>query len=194
MSFINYNDKEINFKIVYCGPPLSGKTSSLKHLYQKGDGKDFKKISIETGNERTLFFDFVPLFLSSVQGYKTRFHLYTVPGQTLYDDARKLILKGVDGVIFVADSRLEQMQANLKSLENLKRNLKEEGLEFDQTPVVFQYNKRDLPQVMNLQAMREMLNPGHAPDFESVALEGRGVFEAFKEIAKLVIQNHQRKA
>src|SRR3990167_5478555 len=123
MSFINYTDKEINFKLVYYGSALSGKTTSLKYIYQRAEGKDVSKITINTGNERTLFFDFVPLFLSKVNDYTTRFHLYTVPGQVLYDDSRRLILKGVDGILFVVDSLIEKMDANLKSLENLKANL-----------------------------------------------------------------------
>ena len=189
MSFINYSDKEINFKIVYYGAALSGKTTCLEFLHERSDGKASQKLSIDTGNERTLFFDFVPLFLSEVNGYKTRFHLYTVPGQVLYDDSRRLILKGVDGIVFVVDSLVEKMDANLKSLENLRTNLAEEGISFDKIPIVFQYNKRDLSQVANLEALQALINPQKAPNFESVATKGDGVFEAFKELAKLVIKN-----
>jgi signal recognition particle receptor subunit beta len=134
MSFINYSDKEINFKIVYYGAALSGKTTSLEFIHKRSEGKDPKKLTIDTGNERTLFFDFVPLFLSNVNGFKTRFHLYTVPGQVLYDDSRRLILKGVDGILFVVDSLIEKMDANLKSLENLKANLTEEGIASIRSP------------------------------------------------------------
>lgn len=193
MSFINYGTKEINFKLAYYGTALSGKTTSLKQIYKKAEGKDLSKITINTGNERTLFFDFVPLFLSKVNGYTTRFHLYTVPGQVLYDDSRRLILKGVDGILFVVDSLVEKMADNLKSLENLKNNLAEEQLSIEKIPIVFQYNKRDLKNVANLKALRELINPWKFPDIESVATKGEGVFEAFKELAKLVIK-HQEKS
>jgi small GTP-binding protein len=189
MSFINYNNKEINFKIVYYGPALSGKTTSLEFIHQRSEGKDPNKLRIDTGNERTLFFDFVPLFLSEVDGYTTRFHLYTVPGQVLYDDSRRLILKGVDGILFVVDSLIDRMDANLKSLENLKNNLTEEGISIEKIPVVFQYNKRDLPDVANLDALRKLVNPWGFPDVESVATKGEGVFEAFKALAKLVVRD-----
>ncbi|MFO1518816.1 MAG: GTPase domain-containing protein [bacterium] len=189
MSFINYSDKEINFKIVYYGAALSGKTTSLEYIHQRSEGKSTSKLTIDTGNERTLFFDFVPLFLSNVNGYKTRFHLYTVPGQVLYDDSRRLILKGVDGIIFVVDSLVEKMDANLKSLENLKTNLNDEGLAIDRLPIVFQYNKRDMPNTANLEALKKLMNPWEFPSFESVATKGEGVFDAFKEIAKQVVKN-----
>jgi len=193
MSFLNSSQKEINFKIVYYGSALSGKTTCLKFMHERSDGKDISKITIDTGNDRTLFFDFVPLFLSKINGYKTRFHLYTVPGQPLYDDSRKMILKGVDGIIFVVDSLLDKTEFNLKALENLKANLAEEGLSFDQVPIVFQYNKRDLPNTANLDALRKLMNPQKAPDIESIATSGEGVFQAFKEIAKLVIQDQAKK-
>ncbi len=193
MSFINYHDKEINFKIVYYGSALSGKTTSLEFIHERAEGKDISKLTIDTGNERTLFFDFVPLFLSEVNGYKTRFHLYTVPGQVLYDDSRRLILKGVDGIIFVVDSRIEKMDSNLKSLENLKANLIEEKVSIEKIPLVFQYNKRDLPNVAQLPALRKLINPWGLPDFESVATKGHGVFESFKELAKLVIRDQSEK-
>jgi mutual gliding-motility protein MglA len=189
MSFINYSEKEINFKVVYYGAALSGKTTSLEYIHKRSEGKDPRKLTIDTGNERTLFFDFVPLFLSDVNGYKTRFHLYTVPGQVLYDDSRRLILKGIDGILFVVDSLIEKMDSNLKSLENLKANLAEEGISIENLPLVFQYNKRDLPYVANLEALRKLINPWGFPDFESVATKGEGVFEAFKELAKLVVRD-----
>ncbi len=193
MSFINYRDKEINFKIVYYGSALSGKTSSLKFIHKRSEGKDVSKLTIDTGNERTLFFDFVPLYLSSTNGYKTRFHLYTVPGQVLYDDSRRLILKGVDGIVFVVDSLIDKMDSNLKSLENLKANLADEGIAFDKIPIVFQYNKRDMPQVANLEALEKLINPLNAPGFETVATKGEGVFESFKELAKLVVRDQAPK-
>ncbi len=194
MSFTNYNDKEINFKLIYYGAALSGKTTSLQLIHKRADGKDVRKLSIDTGNERTLFFDFVPLFLSEVNGFKTRFHLYTVPGQVLYDDSRKLIIKGVDGIVFVVDSLIEKMDANLKSLENLKINLIEEGIALEKLPIVFQYNKRDMPNAANLDALRKLMNPWGFPDFESIATTGEGVFEVFKELAKKVVKDQLKKA
>ena len=148
MAFINYSAREINCKLVYYGPGLCGKTTNLKYIYEKtaADAKG-KMISLATETERTLFFDFLPLALGEIRGFKTRFHLYTVPGQVFYDASRKLILKGVDGVVFVADSQEERFEANVESLENLKANLREQGYDLDKIPIVIQYNKRDLPNV-----------------------------------------------
>ncbi len=146
MSFINYSSREINCKIVYYGPGLCGKTTNLQFIYQKVDPKTKGKlISLATETERTLFFDFLPLSLGEIRGFKTRFHLYTVPGQVFYDASRKLILKGVDGVVFVADSQVERMEANMESFENLRVNLAEQGYDLNKIPNVVQYNKRDLP-------------------------------------------------
>src|SRR5262249_13710406 len=150
--FINYQHKEINFKIVYYGPAQSGKTTCLEYLFEKTKGKSKSEMIRQESNERTLFFDFMPLFLSEVDGYKTRFHLYTVPGQVLYEDSRKLILKGVDGVVFVADSSVDQMEANLRSMESLQTNLTEQGISLDKIPFLVQYNKRDLSKTANLEA------------------------------------------
>ena len=160
MAFINYSAREINCKLVYYGPGLCGKTTNLKYIYEKtaADAKG-KMISLATETERTLFFDFLPLSLGEIRGFKTRFHLYTVPGQVFYDASRKLILKGVDGVVFVADSQEERFEANVESLENLKANLREQGYDFDKIPVVLQYNKRDLPNAVALEELREALNP-----------------------------------
>jgi mutual gliding-motility protein MglA len=190
MSFINYQNKEINFKIVYYGPAQSGKTTSLEYLYEKTKGKSKAELVKQESNERTLFFDFLPLFLSEVNGFKTRFHLYTVPGQVLYEDSRRLILKGVDGVVFVADSAVDQMEANLVSLESLRANLTDQSVSLDKVPMVVQYNKRDLKDAANLDAMRKMVNPHKAPDFETVATKGEGVFEAFRQVAKDVIRDY----
>jgi len=190
MSFINYQNKEINFKIVYYGPAQSGKTTSLEYLYEKTKGKSKAELVKQESNERTLFFDFLPLFLSEVNGFKTRFHLYTVPGQVLYEDSRRLILKGVDGVVFVADSAVDQMEANLVSLESLRANLTDQSVNLDKVPLVVQYNKRDLKDAANLDAMRKMVNPHKAPDFETVATKGEGVFEAFRQVAKDVIRDY----
>jgi len=146
-------------------------------------------ISLATETERTLFFDFLPLALGEIRGFKTRFHLYTVPGQVFYDASRKLILKGVDGVVFVADSQEERFEANVESLENLKANLREQGYDYDKIPIVIQYNKRDLPNAVAVESLREALNPtGKLPDFEAAAQGGKGVFETLKALARLVLQ------
>jgi signal recognition particle receptor subunit beta len=193
MSFINYSSREINCKIVYYGPGLCGKTTNLQHIYQKTnpDVKG-KMISLATETERTLFFDFLPLALGSIRGFKTRFHLYTVPGQVFYDASRKLILKGVDGVVFVADSQIERMEANLESLDNLKVNLKEQGYELDKVPYVVQYNKRDLPNAAELSELQRLCNPLGVPEFEAKATTGEGVFETLKAVAKLVLADLKR--
>jgi len=189
MSFINYSSREINCKIVYYGPGLCGKTTNLQYIYAKTnpDAKG-KMISLATETERTLFFDFLPLSLGEIRGFKTRFHLYTVPGQVFYDASRKLILKGVDGVVFVADSQIERMEANLESLENLQVNLQEHGYDLDKIPFVVQYNKRDLPNAAEPDELRRLLNPMGVPDFEGVAPTGVGVFDTLKGVAKLVLQ------
>lgn len=188
MSFINYASREINCKIVYYGPGLCGKTTNLQYVYQKtaADAKG-KMISLATETERTLFFDFLPLALGEIRGFKTRFHLYTVPGQVFYDASRKLILKGVDGVVFVADSQEERYDANIESLDNLRYNLTEQGYDLDKLPYIIQYNKRDLPNVMPLDEMRKDLNPTGVPDFEACAATGEGVFETLKAVAKLIL-------
>lgn len=188
MSFINYSNREINCKIVYYGPGLCGKTTNLQYIYKKTAPKaKGKMISLATETERTLFFDFLPLALGEIRGFKTRFHLYTVPGQVFYDASRKLILKGVDGIVFVADSQKDRMDANLESMENLKVNLREQGYELEQMPFVIQYNKRDLPNVASVEDLRKLLNPLQVPDFEAVATTGEGVFETLKAVAKLVL-------
>jgi hypothetical protein len=188
MSFINYASREINCKIVYYGPGLCGKTTNLQYIFQKtAPEARGKMISLATETERTLFFDFLPLALGEIRGFKTRFHLYTVPGQVFYDASRKLILKGVDGVVFVADSQEERLDANIESLENLKDNLEEQGYQLEQLPFVVQYNKRDLPNVTSVAELRELLNPGNVPDFESCAQSGDGVFETLKGVAKLIL-------
>ncbi|MEK6682972.1 MAG: ADP-ribosylation factor-like protein [Nitrospirota bacterium] len=188
MSFINYSSREINCKIVYYGPGLGGKTTNLQYIYKKTspDAKG-KMISLATETERTLFFDFLPLALGTIRGFKTRFHLYTVPGQVFYDASRKLILRGVDGVVFVADSQVERMEANIESLENLRTNLSEQGYNLDAVPFVVQYNKRDLPNAVPVEEMNRALNPKNVPSFEGVAKDGRGVFDTLKEIAKQVL-------
>ena len=189
MSFINYSSREINCKIVYYGPGLCGKTTNLHYIYKKTnpDSKG-KMISLATETERTLFFDFLPLALGEIRGFKTRFHLYTVPGQVFYDASRKLILKGVDGVIFVADSQVERMDANVESIDNLQINLKAQGYELTTMPYVLQLNKRDLPNVVPVDEMVKQLRKKGEPVFEAVASKGAGVFETLKGVAKLVLQ------
>lgn len=188
MSFINYSSREINCKIVYYGPGLCGKTTNLQYIYAKTNPEaKGKMISLETETERTLFFDFLPLSLGEIRGFKTRFHLYTVPGQVFYDASRKLILKGVDGVVFVADSQVERLDANIESLENLRENLEEQGYDLDKLPYVVQYNKRDLPTAVDAGYLRELLNPTRVPDFEGVATTGMGVFDTLKAVAKQVL-------
>ena len=188
MSFINYMAREINCKLVYYGPGLCGKTTNLQYIYERTnpDAKG-KMISLATETERTLFFDFLPLALGEIRGFKTRFHLYTVPGQVFYDASRKLILKGVDGVIFVADSQVERMEANQESIENLQTNLAEQGYALERLPFVIQYNKRDLPNVASSEELRELLNKSKVPDFDAVARTGIGVFDTLKAVAKLVL-------
>jgi signal recognition particle receptor subunit beta len=193
MSFINYSSREINCKIVYYGPGLCGKTTNLQHIYSKTNPElKGKMISLATETERTLFFDFLPLALGQIRGFKTRFHLYTVPGQVFYDASRKLILKGVDGVVMVADSQIERMEANLESLDNLRINLQEQGYDLAKIPYVVQYNKRDLPSAAPLDEMRRLLNPMGVPDFEACATTGAGVFETLKAVAKGVLTDLRR--
>ena len=188
MSFINYASREINCKIVYYGPGLCGKTTNLQFIYQKtAPESKGKMISLATETERTLFFDFLPLSLGEIRGFKTRFHLYTVPGQVFYDASRKLILKGVDGVIFVADSQEERIEANIESLENLRLNLSEQGYDLDKLPYIIQYNKRDVPGALSVEELRRELNPTNVPEFEACATTGEGVFETLKAVAKLIL-------
>ena len=190
MSFINYSSREINCKIVYYGPGLCGKTTNLQYIYDKTNpNAKGKLISLATETDRTLFFDFLPLELGTVRGFKTRFHLYTVPGQVFYDASRKLILKGVDGVIFVADSQTERMDANLESIDNLGVNLRSQGYDLLSMPYVLQLNKRDLPNVVPADEMKRLLMRKNPPEpvFDAVASKGIGVFETLKGVAKLVL-------
>ena len=191
MSFINYSSREINCKIVYYGPGLCGKTTNLQFIYSKTNPDlKGKMISLATETERTLFFDFLPLALGQIRGFRTRFHLYTVPGQVFYDASRKLILKGVDGVVFVADSQIERMEANAESWENLKVNLSEQGYELDRISCVVQYNKRDLPNAAPLDEMQKLVNPGKTfAEFEACATTGEGVFETLKAVARGVLRD-----
>lgn len=194
MSFINYSAREISCKIVYYGPGLCGKTTNLQYIYKKinPDSKG-KMISLATETERTLFFDFLPLALGQIKGFKVRFHLYTVPGQIFYDASRKLILRGVDGVIFVADSQVERMEANLESMDNLVKNLKDHGFDLEKLPYVIQYNKRDLANIVPVRELEAALNARKAPAYEAVAAKGEGVFETLKDAAKQVIMELKKR-
>jgi signal recognition particle receptor subunit beta len=188
MTFINYAAKEINCKIVYYGPGLGGKTTNLQYIYNKtAPDRKGKMISLATEADRTLFFDFLPLDLGSIRGFTTRFHLYTVPGQVFYDASRKLILKGVDGVIFVADSQRERMEANVESIRNLESNLRDHGFDLKNVPSALQFNKRDLPNAMPVDEMYRMLNYKREPTFEGVAPQGVGVFDTLKAVAKQIL-------
>ena len=188
MTFINYAAREINCKIVYYGPGLGGKTTNIQFIYDKtGNGAKGKLISLATETERTLFFDFLPIELGTIRGFKTRFHLYTVPGQVFYDASRKLILKGVDGVVFVADSQEPRMDANVESIRNLRENLRDHGYSLDKVPYVLQLNKRDLPTALSVQDLVKALRIKGEPVYEAVAPKGIGVFETLKAVVKNVL-------
>jgi len=186
--FINFPAREINCKLVYYGPGLGGKTANLQWVYANTNTpQNGKMISLATETDRTLFFDFLPLDLGTVRGFKTRLHLYTVPGQVFYEASRKLILKGADGVVFVADSQQERMDANLETLENLREHLKEHSLDFATIPYVLQLNKRDLPNILSVEELSKHLQVKGEPIIEGVAVTGQGVFETLREVAKLVL-------
>jgi signal recognition particle receptor subunit beta len=195
MSTINFSAREINFKIVYYGPGLSGKTTNLKQIYANVPGESKgDMVSLATEDERTLFFDFLPLDLGSVNGFKTRFHLYTVPGQVFYNSSRKLILRGVDGIVFVADSAPNRLRANAESLRSLRENLQEYNLSLSDVPLTIQLNKRDMPDALPVDMVRHVLDPsGTIPVFEAVAQEFKGVFEPLREVSKLVLEKLAQK-
>ena len=187
---INYASREINCKVVYYGTGLGGKTTNLEYIYSRvsPDTKG-KMISLATETDRTLFFDFLPIDLGEIRGFKTRFHLYTVPGQVYYNASRKLILKNVDGIIFVADSQRERGEANIEAMHNLYENLESYGYDLQKLPFAIQYNKRDMPNAMTVDEIRSQINPMKVPDFEAVALEGKGVFETLKSVSKMVVKS-----
>jgi signal recognition particle receptor subunit beta len=190
VSTINFAAREINCKIVYYGPGVSGKTTNLKHIYRQVPASaKGEMVSLATEDERTLFFDFLPIDLGSVQGFKTRFHIYTVPGQVFYNSSRKLILRGVDGIIFVADSAPNRLRANAESMRNLRENLKEYGVRIDDLPFVIQFNKRDLPEALPIEMIRAVVDPtGEHPFYEAVAGQGVGVFETLRAVSKQVLE------
>lgn len=188
MSFVNRDTKEIHCKIVYYGPSLGGKTTNLQWVYHKAVSEDKSElVSLPGDVDRTLFFDFLPIEIGEIRGFRTRFHLFTVPGQVVFEPSRKLILKGLDGIIFVADSQAERMEENLQSLADLEKNLKLQGYDLADLPLVFQYNKRDLPNALPVAELRSSLNRYNAPDFEGTAREGTGVFESLKTVSKSII-------
>jgi len=193
LSFINFAAREINCKIVYYGPGLGGKTTNLQHIFDRtAEQQKGKMISLATETDRTLFFDFLPLDLGTVRGFRTRFHLYTVPGQVFYDASRKLILRGVDGVVFVADSQEERMDANIEAVDNLIDNLSEHGYDYKKIPYVLQLNKRDLPNALPVDELKKELVRRNEAVFQAVAFQGQGVFETLKEIARQVLVELQR--
>lgn len=188
MAFISYSAREVHCKVVYYGPALSGKTAHLTHIYRRSNpaGRG-KLISLATETERTLFFDFLPLHVGSLRGMKIRLHLYTIPGQVFYDTTRKMILRGLDGVVFVADSQPDRMDGNVESLDNLRTNLKGHGYDLDSIPYTIAYNKRDLPNVMPVEAMDKILNTSPVQAYPSSAVTGEGVFDVLKDISRQVV-------
>jgi len=193
MALVNHTTREINAKIVYYGPGLCGKTTNIHMIFHRiAPGQRGKLISLATETDRTLFFDFLPVELGTIKNYKVRFHLYTVPGQVFYNATRKLVLKGADGVIFVADSQRAMLDANLESIANLRDNFAELGINLSDFPVVIQYNKRDLPDVLTVEELNAAMNPRYLPFYEAVATTGDGVLKTFTAISKLVLQDMQK--
>jgi signal recognition particle receptor subunit beta len=194
MSLVNYSTREITCKIVYYGPGRCGKTSNLQYIHSfVPEDRRGAMVSLATETDRTLFFDFLPLDLGSISGFRTRIQLYTVPGQVYYNATRKLVLRGADGVVFVADSQREQMEENIESLRNLHENLLEENVDVRDFPLVLQYNKRDLPQVAQVEELEDLLNFKSVPSFAAAAITGDGVFVTLKSISQLVLQSLTRK-
>ncbi len=188
MSFINTQAKEINCKVAYYGAPFAGKSTSLRHIYsQTSEGYRGKLVTLSEKENRALFFDFLPLSLGKVDGYKIRFHFYTIPGQIFYDNARKLILNGIDGIIFVADTQMERTEENLQSWRNLQEHLRAEGIDPRSIPLVLQLNKRDLPNALPVEELKNLLNVPELPFFETVATKGKNVMECFQSVAKQVL-------
>jgi mutual gliding-motility protein MglA len=189
MSLVNYSTREITSKIVYYGPGRSGKTTNLQYIHaQVPEERRGRMVSLATETDRTLFFDFLPLDLGTISGFQTRFQLYTVPGQVYYDATRKLVLQGADGVVFVADSQRAQRDDNIESFRNLHVNLVEQGVDPRTIPVVLQYNKRDLPDVMTLDEMDDLLNYRDLPRYQAEALSGVGVFDTLRGISEAVLR------
>ena len=193
MALVNHTTREINAKIVYYGPGLCGKTTNIHMIYHRiAPTQRGKLISLATETDRTLFFDFLPVELGTIKNYKVRFHLYTVPGQVFYNATRKLVLKGADGVIFVADSQRAMLDANLESLANLRDNFSDMGIDLSDFPMVLQYNKRDLPDVLSVDELNTALNPRLIPSYEAIAMTGEGVLKTFTSVSKQVLQDMQK--
>ncbi len=193
MTFINYASREINCKIVYYGPGLCGKTTNIQWIYEQANPeKRGKLVSLSTETDRTLFFDFLPLDMGTIKGFKVRFHLYTVPGQVFYDASRKLILRGCDGIIFVADSQAARMEANIESIANLATNLRENGFDIRSIPYVLQFNKRDMPSAVSMDEMARLLSFRNEPMIEAIANKGVGVIESLKASARQILLELQR--
>jgi signal recognition particle receptor subunit beta len=193
MVVINYNTREVSCKIVYYGPGLSGKTTNLQYVHGKVPGKTKGDlISLATDADRTLYFDFLPINIGDINGFTTKFQLYTVPGQVFYNATRKLVLRGVDGIVFVADSQRAKSDENVESLDNLIENLDEYGYDINDIPIVLQYNKRDLPDVMTIEEMDQLLNKGNWKTFEACAPAGKGIFDTLKFIIKIVLDKAKR--
>jgi len=193
MTFINYASREINCKIVYYGPGLCGKTTNIQWIHEQASpDKRGKLVSLATETDRTLFFDFLPLDMGTVKGFKVRFHLYTVPGQVFYDASRKLILRGCDGVIFVADSQRARLEANIESIANLATNLKDNGFDIRTIPYVLQLNKRDMPSAASVPEMEGLLRFRNEPMIEAVASQGTGVIETLKACARQILMELQK--
>jgi signal recognition particle receptor subunit beta len=193
MALVNHTTREINAKIVYYGPGLCGKTTNIHLIYHRiSPIQRGKLISLATEADRTLFFDFLPVELGAIKNYKVRFHLYTVPGQVFYNATRKLVLKGADGVIFVADSQRAMLEPNIESLANLRDNFADQGVNIVEFPMVIQYNKRDLPDILTVEELNASLNPRRVPFYEAVATKGEGVLKTFTAISKLVLQDMQK--
>lgn len=189
MSFINYANKEINCKIVYCGPGLSGKTTNITQIYQTVNPSfRGKLVTLNTEMERTLFFDFLPLNLGQIAGFSVRFHLYTVPGQVFYEASRRLILKGADGVIFVADSLVDRMDANWEAMRDLKESLNFYGRSFSEIPYALQLNKRDLENIHTVEFLAEELKAAEEPVYQAVAIQNQGVQESLRDVARQVLR------
>jgi signal recognition particle receptor subunit beta len=192
--YINWALQQINLKIVYYGPGVSGKTTNLLYIHSKV-APDLKGelVSLQTQEDRTIFFDFLQLEVGKIKGKKPKFNLYTVPGQVYYAYSRKVILNGVDGIVFVADSQFDRLEANLETLNDLENNLRQDGHKLDEFPWVVQYNKRDLPNVAPIQYLQLKLNKYNVPYFEAVATQGTGVFETLKAVINLVVANVRKK-
>lgn len=189
MSFINSREKEITCKIIYYGAPGSGKSTTLKHIHTKLSGKKDSLLTLSEERDGSLFFDFLPLTLGKLNDYTVRLHVYTIPGQSFYDSSKRIILKGIDGVIFVVNSQIENNDANLESFKNLQNHLKLEGTKLEDLPIIFQYNKRDQKTALPIETLRQLLNKTSQPEFETIATKGKNTLECFQAMVKLVLKN-----